>query len=241
MLRSAIPVLKEVLRQFPEGGIDLETITKIVVGVTKIDRVHFTEYNVPSDNPIIGEFRRFEQRDAVYSPVLTVVEIRYANHLTQEDRQFVVCKELCHSLEEPDGRHAVTDNGIDDLVAAFSIMRGYEQPLNIPAAFGVEILAMTTAIEILLPNHSSKKNLRSARLITGKSPGSAGFRCRMFNWHASHHISCPARFFCGVTASRYDLAIRPSGLISDNPTFRARHPRARTSAQPCGRANDRRS
>jgi hypothetical protein len=163
MLRSAIPVVQEVFRQFPDGGIDLETLTRIVVGVTGIDRINFVRYDARESNPVLGEFRRYRQVDAPYASEISGIEIRYASHLSVEDRRFVVCKELCHALEEPDGKH-VTDDGIDDLVATFSLLSGDDQPEKIAPAFGVEVLAMVTAIEILCPLPLRKKLNGAANL-----------------------------------------------------------------------------
>lgn len=165
MLRSATPVLAEIFKRFPEGGADLEAVQKIIEGVTHIDRVHFVKYEVSGENPIIGQFRRFRQHDAPYAGEVTVVEVRYAAHLDDALRQLIVCKELCHAAEAPDGAHAVSDDGIDDLVATFS-MWSRQQPIIQPsAAFGVELLATSTAIEIMCPFPFRKRKLTSGEPV----------------------------------------------------------------------------
>jgi hypothetical protein len=163
MLRSATPVLIEVYKRFPDGGADLESVQAIVEGVTHIDRVHFVRYDVPAVNPIIGQFRRFRQYDAVYAGEVTIVEVRYASHLDEPLKQLVVCKELCHSVEAPDGKHAVSDDGIDDLVAAFSMFSRSQAVQNAPVEFGIEMLATSTAIEIMCPFPARKKKLSSGQ------------------------------------------------------------------------------
>jgi hypothetical protein len=55
------------LSSFPKGGADIETIAKIVQGVTAIDRIHHIGCDVPRTNPIIGSFKRFQQQDAPYA------------------------------------------------------------------------------------------------------------------------------------------------------------------------------
>jgi hypothetical protein len=100
---------------------------------------------------------------------LTVVEVRYAEHLLPSFRRLVVCKELCHSVEAPDGKHAVSDDGIDDLVAAFSMASRDIPPSHNNAQsspeFGVELLATTTAIEILCPFPLRKRLLKAGGTI----------------------------------------------------------------------------
>src|ERR1700690_3140107 len=152
MLDAAVPILKEIYRRFPRGGADLETICQIVTGVTHIDRVHYTRFDVPRTNPIWGSFRRFEQQDAPYAGNVTVVHVRYAQHLTEDERVFIVSKELCHSLEQVDGAHAVTDSAVDDLVAAFSLWSSAKANL-VPnlTAFNLELLAMIVATEMVCP------------------------------------------------------------------------------------------
>jgi hypothetical protein len=107
-------------------------------------------YDVPRTNPIWGAFRRFEQRDAVYADIVTIVEIRYAKHLSEAEKRFVICKELCHSLEAPDGTHMVSDEGIDELMATFSVYSA-EGKTSVLPAFGLEMLAEVSALEILCP------------------------------------------------------------------------------------------
>ena len=154
MLDAALPVLREIYERYPTGGADLETICQIITGVTLIDRTHFIEFDVPRTNPLWGSFRRFDQVDAPYAPETAVVEVRYAKHLSDDERVFVVTKELCHSLESVDGTHVVTDAAIDDLVAEFSLFsqqRTGHAMANDTGSFNLEMLATIVAAEIICP------------------------------------------------------------------------------------------
>lgn len=166
MLRSAVPVLKEIFKRHPNGGADLENISRIVIGVTRIDRVHYTRYDVPRTNPIWGSFRRFEQHDAAYAGVITGVEVRYAEHLNESERLFVVSKELCHSLEAADGAHSVSDAAMDDLVAAFALYSAdqptdADQPTLDFSIFDVEMLATASAVEMICPLPHRRKKIEA--------------------------------------------------------------------------------
>jgi hypothetical protein len=151
MLRSATPVIKEILTSYPKGGTDIATLARIIAGVTAIDRIHYIGYEVSSTNPILGAFRRFQQVDQPYKSEETVVEVRYALHLSDEMRRFVVYKELCHALEMPDGGAHVTEQAMDDLVTAFSMTSSDDQHSPDLQSFGIEALALFTAIEIICP------------------------------------------------------------------------------------------
>lgn len=152
MLRSAIPVIREILSSYPKGGTDIETIARIIAAVTHVDNVNYVGYDVPSTNPILGSFLRFRKRENVYTDLVDVVEVRYALHLPEDMKRFVVYKELCHSLEAPDGKHNISEQGLDDLVTAFSLFssESEEVPFDLHS-FGIEMLALFTAVEIICP------------------------------------------------------------------------------------------
>lgn len=132
------------------GKTDLDTITKVVVGVTAIDKVVFVKYDTPPDNPVWGSFQKWVKRPSPYSSLETWVEIRYAGHLNEIWRRFVVCKELCHALEEDDGCHSVSPTAMDNLVAAFSL-RSKNQPTTQSPPITAEFLAEAGALELLCP------------------------------------------------------------------------------------------
>jgi hypothetical protein len=152
MLRSAIPVVKEVLSSYPKGGTDIETIARITAAVTHIDNVNYVGYDVPATNPILGSFLRFKKRESVYADLVDIVEVRYALHLADDMKRFVVYKELCHSLEAPDGKHNISEQGLDDLVTAFSLFSSESEKVPFDLhSFGIEMLALFTAVEIICP------------------------------------------------------------------------------------------
>jgi hypothetical protein len=143
--------MREILRSFPKGVQDIETFANIVTMMTGVDQVSYVGYDVPATNPLLGSFRRFNQIPGPYVAEKTIVEVRYAQHLEGALKRLVVVKELCHSLEAPDGKHSVSEQVLDDLVTAFSLMSADEEPDFDLHSFGVEMLALVTAIEVSCP------------------------------------------------------------------------------------------
>src|SRR4051812_46975095 len=110
MLKAVASVRDEVLKRCNgKPHFDLEVITAVFTAVTAIDQLVFVQYDTPEENPIWGEFTRWTRQPGVYQSFETMVEIRYAQHLLKNEAwlRFIVCKELCHSLEAPDGAHDV--------------------------------------------------------------------------------------------------------------------------------------
>lgn len=130
---------------------DLETITRVVEGVTAIDKVVFVEFESTAANPILGAFQKWVMRPTTYSSLETWVEIRHASHLDETWRRFVVCKEMCHALEEDDGCHSVSPGGMDYLVNAFSLHSKKEKMGKQTPPITAEFLAEAGAIELLCP------------------------------------------------------------------------------------------
>ena len=164
MLKPVARVRDAIMHEFPDGCASLEAITRIVSGVTLIDHVWFIEYDVLRINPIWGSFRRFERRLAVYEPMQTIVEVRYASHLSEAERRFVVCKELCHALDANNGAHHVSDAAIQALVDTFSLM-SQEMTGKPNAPFQAEQMAEVCSVELLCPLPVRKqKILEGAKL-----------------------------------------------------------------------------
>lgn len=153
MLKAVASVRDEVLKQCPRPHYPLELVTKIFLAMTPIDKVVFVRYDTPPENPIWGEFTRWNQQPRVYAPFETIVEIRYAAHLLRNEDwlRFVVCKELCHSLEAPNGAHDVSAAAISQLVSTFSLVSSENQPSKMSPAFRLEVLAEVGALELLCP------------------------------------------------------------------------------------------
>lgn len=150
---KAVQDVRDLLLVKCEGReIDLESITDAFKTLTVIDYIVFVQYDAGAENPIWGEFKRWNRSPSVYSPEQTLVEIRYAAHLTEPWRKFVVTKELCHSLVAPVGTHNITSAGVDALIQAFSLTSSLNHPGgNSPKAFEFEVLAEAGAIEVLCP------------------------------------------------------------------------------------------
>jgi hypothetical protein len=153
MLDGAAPILKTLYRDFPKGGADLETISRIVTGVTFLDRTHYVGFEAQRTNPIWGTFRRFDQHDAVYAGEKTIVEVRYAQHLDEDELVFVVSKELFHSLEAAVGQHVVSDAAIEALVKDFSNLskKAATELKTTVTEFHLELLVTILAAEVVCP------------------------------------------------------------------------------------------
>lgn len=152
MFKAVGKASAEIFGELGHKRTDLGTITRVVLGVTAIDKVVFVEYESTPENPIWGSFQKWVQRPSPYSSLENWVEIRYASHLDETWRRFVVCKELCHALEEDDGCHSVTVSGMDNLVNAFSLAsKKGARPAKQDPPITAEFLAEAAAIELLCP------------------------------------------------------------------------------------------
>lgn len=151
MLKSATTVMAEILKSFPKGVQDIETFANLVTMLTPVDHIRYVGYDVPPTNPLLGSFRRFNLIPGAYQGVQEYVEVRYALHLDGSLKQLVVVKEICHSLEAPDGAHSVSEQGLDDLVTCFALLSSDDEPDYDLHSFGVEVLALLTAIEVMCP------------------------------------------------------------------------------------------
>jgi hypothetical protein len=129
----------------------LETIAKAVEAYSPIDEIVYLGYDVGPDNPIWGQFRKYGRQPTVYAGQKTFVEVRYATHLDIPWKRFVVCKELCHSLETDEGNHSVTDRAVERIISYFSMVSTSKINGRMSAPINAEILAEIGAIELLCP------------------------------------------------------------------------------------------
>jgi hypothetical protein len=164
MFREIIGVRDAILARSAVRDITLELITQVFTGVTSVDKIIYVRYNTPPENPIWGEFTRWTQQPGVYHGFESIVEIRYAEHLLAPDKvdwlRFIICKELCHSLHAASGSHDVSQPGMDNLVAAFSLLSAGEADTeNWRSGDGIiqELVAMAGAMELLCPIAERKK------------------------------------------------------------------------------------
>lgn len=155
MFRAVANVRDEVLRRCGNGEITLGHVTAAFKQVTAIDEIVYAPYDVPKTNPIIGQFSRYTKSPGVYVPSKTLVEIQYASHLDEAWRRMVVCKELCHALEAPEGVHSASNEGIDKLVEGFALLSSAsdlkDHLKDDGGALGLEFMAEFGALEILFP------------------------------------------------------------------------------------------
>jgi hypothetical protein len=156
MLRAVSTVSKEIFSRCGHTRADLDLITQTFCDLTVVDQVHFVEYDTPADNPLWGGFQRWSKQPGVYTAFETIVEIRYAKHLTEEWRRFVVCKELCHALDTSDGCHVVTPAAVDNLVNTFALTSTAAVPKTTGSAYQAEVLAEVGALVLMCPLEARK-------------------------------------------------------------------------------------
>jgi hypothetical protein len=130
-----------------DGACTIEQISNLVIALTEIDEVYFTKFEVPRRNPIWGQFRKWKWQ-AGYGRLKTKVEVRYASHLAENERKFVVSKELCHALEVNDGAHTASDQAITELINELAIVSATPSP-SVPMI--AEKLAEFGAVELICP------------------------------------------------------------------------------------------
>ncbi len=160
MLKAVASVRDEVLRQCAADKIDLQVITNVFTGLTIVDQIAFVGYEVPRENPIWGEFTRWSRQPGVYRSFETIVEIRYAKHLSEAERRFVVCKELCHALDTEDGVCDVSTNAMNNLVDGFSLISAGNIKKLSPVMTS-ELIAHSGALELLCPLQVRKEILQN--------------------------------------------------------------------------------
>ena len=152
MLNLVCQVRDAILKE--NGGIvpvTLEMVSSIVEMMTPIDEIIFIEYQAPATNPIWGQFQKWTYLPTAYASFTTRVEVRYASHLSEEWRRFVVCKELCHALDESTGSHSASGRSVDNLLKAFALISTQQRPRSTALAYQAEVLAEIGAIELLCP------------------------------------------------------------------------------------------
>jgi hypothetical protein len=164
LLRVVAGVRDQVVKRAAGGKITLEIIEAVFTGLTIVDHIVYVAYDTPVDNPIWGEFCRWSKRPGVYTPMETIVEVRYAAHLRTDWRRLVVCKELCHSLESSEGCHDASSTAMDNLVDSFSLQSHAKNGNTGFPPFEAEILAQVGAIELLCPIEMRKQ------LLSGPAP-----------------------------------------------------------------------
>lgn len=153
MLHTACQVSKGISKDIgKDGRRSLETITFAIEAYSPIDEIIYVEFEAPPSNPIWGQFLKYGKQPSVYASAQTIVEIRYAKHLSECWRRFVVCKELCHALDADEGTHSVTDRSIDRLINKFALRSTKTETTGRSSPeFQAELLAEIGALELLCP------------------------------------------------------------------------------------------
>jgi|SRR4051794_10690246 len=151
MFKAVARASAEIHAATGDGLTNLQLITNVIEGFTAIDKVVFVRYDAEPENPIWGSFQKWVHLPGPYRSIETWVEVRYASHLDETWRRFVVCKELCHALEEDSGCHSVSSAGIDQLVSVFSLQSKKQPIASAPGPVSAEFLAEAAALELLCP------------------------------------------------------------------------------------------
>jgi len=165
---KAVAQVRDGLMEIHGGGhvFTLQEVVEMFENVSIIDEVVYVRFDVPATNPIWGGFQKWSRQPGVYKPFITTVEVRYAAHLDERWRKFVVCKELCHALEAYEGTYSVTDSSIEGLVAHFALISARaSEAKGFNEAITAEYSAEMCAMEILCP-----VSVRKGMIEAGDSP-----------------------------------------------------------------------
>lgn len=165
MLRAIKKIRDEACKAHPGSEtFTLEQITRLIEAYTAIDKVEFIQFPATIENPIWGEFRRWEHFKP-YEGEKTYVEIRYASHLDLKWRRFVICKELCHALDTRKGTHTASDEMVSDLITDLALLSAESTPEDYIERLPIqaEKVAEAGAMELLVPLH-----IRQQLIISGE-------------------------------------------------------------------------
>ncbi|WP_431856636.1 hypothetical protein [Azospirillum sp.] len=77
---------------------DLNVITEAILGETLVDQVQFVPFPAAPDGIIVGFVKVWTYSAGVYADATTVADVHYLEDLSEEWRNFVVCKELCQLI-----------------------------------------------------------------------------------------------------------------------------------------------
>lgn len=128
----------------------ISTVKAAVEAVTEIDNIILQKVAIGDDNPLLGEYTRYERRESAYSSIVTTAEIYYANHMNTCWTRFVVCKEICHALLDGEDGRADTAEKVEELLEFLVQSKGAKHLIS-KASFQTEGLAEWAALEILCP------------------------------------------------------------------------------------------
>lgn len=161
MFDVVFKVRNELLRVSREPP-TLEVISNVIKMFSGIDEITFIKFEAHPSNPILGQFNKWSRMPSVYAPFTIFVEIRYAGHLSQKWKKFVVCKELCHALDSEDDHHSTSASSINQLVNDFSLMSARKKNIDINGVLGSELSAFFAAIELVFPMQMRESILQKA-------------------------------------------------------------------------------
>lgn len=152
MLKPARQTAKGLMKELGRGNYyPLQNIIFAIEAYTAIDQVIYVGFDVPTINPIWGQFQKYVAGPKLYASSQTTVEVRYNKNLSDEWRRFVVCKEMCHALEVDQGTHSNSIRSIDRIMNRFSLYSANKPIDKSFPAFDAESLAEIAALELMCP------------------------------------------------------------------------------------------
>lgn len=163
VLKSLAAVIETVRQEQAQGYLPytIPVIQRAISTVTQIDRIEITGFDSPG-NPIHGKFVLYQSPPGVYAESEPKVEVFYSQELNYCWQRFVICKELCHALEEGDDTRVNTIEDLDKLVEALILPPEASVQLSGFAPFNAERFAELAALELLCPRRDRKALMRSS-------------------------------------------------------------------------------
>ena len=162
LLKSLFDVVQDVQAEHEQGHLpyQIETIRKAILRSVGAERMEIIEFDSP-ENPVLGKFVRYEMAPAPYALPETKIDIFYSQELNHCWRRFVVCKEMCHALENDEEMRVHTIDDLDRLIQALTLPSGASETLASFPPFSAEKFAEFAALELLCPLRDRRALIRN--------------------------------------------------------------------------------
>lgn len=134
----------------------IEEIKEAIVANSHIDEICFIPFDDP-ENHVKGRYQRYSKSPGVYCDSVLQVDIHYNKSLNFCWTRFVICKEMCHSLEDGGDEAVSTREDVDSLVDALLSPKQLRQSVSFFPPFISENVAQFAALELLCPLPLRKK------------------------------------------------------------------------------------
>lgn len=134
-----------------------------------IEFIKFSENPNPDRGVVLGIFKIYHDREAVYGDPSKNVQIYYLGNLSPEMLRLVVCKEMSHLLLGHPTFRANNEQRLTDLVELIATENSLGLRHSASPPYQTEIMALIAALEILCPFSIRQKVL--ARVESGDLKG----------------------------------------------------------------------